>query len=482
MLGVYQYVCDTRAPWQNGRTERSGGELKRQIKYLLDKLQPDPQDREEIDEIISQACMVRNQSVQKGGYSPMQRLFGYAPLEPMCFGSAAKEFPLLWEGSEEALERAAEIRKAALESYTELSSRERLQRAARALHRAPPPQLNVGQKVLVWRKPSHGRGEWVGPAQVVAVTNTGAFVAVRGVLWKVARECLRDASPEEQLAETMIQRFLWGLRHAPLGGDRGVKRFIDCTGELPPTAMENDADDAEVPEPEVDPLLPTSQGLSSHQPLSDAGAEEGRQRERRPTMQIKRELEEERQQQERRPTMQIKRELEEERQQRENPSTQGQVKQEVMRIEKQVRARDELSEEPPRQKPRVAPPPLLDLDSAGGAEPDMDSGMHAMLEADRASSSEGQYMSKGVKGKGSEESWFGLRPKPMPPEELAILQTWRAEDGFFAGARAPGPQAIKGPVIVAKLPDVWRFLFEKGSRVKEGMAVLPSIRLYDSTL
>eukprot|EP00971_Amphidinium_carterae_P184897 3671113-Amphidinium_carterae.1 len=186
MLGVYQYVCDTRAPWQNGRTERSGGELKRQIKYLLDKLQPEPQNREEIDEIISQACMVRNQSVQKGGYSPMQRLFGYAPLEPMCFGSAAREFPLLWEGSEEALERAAEIRKAALESYTELSSRERLQRAARALHRAPPPQLSVGQKVLVWRKPSHGRGEWVGPAQVVAVTNTGAFVAVRGVLWKVA--------------------------------------------------------------------------------------------------------------------------------------------------------------------------------------------------------------------------------------------------------------------------------------------------------
>eukprot|EP00971_Amphidinium_carterae_P322051 6401671-Amphidinium_carterae.1 len=75
MLGVYQYVCDTRAPWQNGRTERSGGELKRQIKYLLDKLQPDPHDREEIDEIISQACMVRNQNVQRGGFSPLQRLF-----------------------------------------------------------------------------------------------------------------------------------------------------------------------------------------------------------------------------------------------------------------------------------------------------------------------------------------------------------------------------------------------------------------------
>eukprot|EP00971_Amphidinium_carterae_P281373 5586175-Amphidinium_carterae.2 len=97
---------------------------------------------------------------------------------------AAQEFPLLWEGSEEALERAASIRKAALESYVQLSSRERLQRAARAMHRTPPMQLQVGQKVVVWRKPAHGRGEWVGPAQVVAITNTGAFVAVRGVLWK----------------------------------------------------------------------------------------------------------------------------------------------------------------------------------------------------------------------------------------------------------------------------------------------------------
>eukprot|EP00971_Amphidinium_carterae_P288319 5723927-Amphidinium_carterae.1 len=83
----------------------------------------------------------------------------------MCFGTAAREFPLLWQGSEEALECAAAIRKAALESYTELSSRERLQRAARAMHRTPPPQLSVGQRVLVWRKPAHNRGEWVGPAQ-----------------------------------------------------------------------------------------------------------------------------------------------------------------------------------------------------------------------------------------------------------------------------------------------------------------------------
>eukprot|EP00971_Amphidinium_carterae_P010595 209338-Amphidinium_carterae.1 len=83
MLGVYQYVCDTRAPWQNGRTERSGGELKRQIKYLFDQLQPDPHNGPEIDEIISQACLVRNQNVQRGGFSPLQRIFGYAPLSPM---------------------------------------------------------------------------------------------------------------------------------------------------------------------------------------------------------------------------------------------------------------------------------------------------------------------------------------------------------------------------------------------------------------
>eukprot|EP00971_Amphidinium_carterae_P020880 411965-Amphidinium_carterae.1 len=89
-----------------------------------------------------------------------------------------------------------------------MESSARIHRALRAKHRLPPTPYHVGEQVLVWRKPSHSSGKWHGPAQIVSLTSTGAYVAVRGVLWKVSRECLRHATPEEKLADDMVNRFL----------------------------------------------------------------------------------------------------------------------------------------------------------------------------------------------------------------------------------------------------------------------------------
>eukprot|EP00971_Amphidinium_carterae_P151887 3010261-Amphidinium_carterae.1 len=129
----------------------------------------------------------------------------------------------------------------------------------------------------------------------------------------------------------MIQRFLWGLRHARLGGDRGIKRFVDCTSELPPTPMEEDdmethpvqeaASVAPGAVEEAATEMPMTQvpNVSDGAPMavhkrSDAGEEDQQQKERK---------------------------------------LEGRVKQEVTRIEKQTRAREDSTEGPPKQRPRV---------------------------------------------------------------------------------------------------------------------------------
>ena len=38
--GCLVHVCDTESPWQNGRTERSGGSIKRVAKLTMDEHMP----------------------------------------------------------------------------------------------------------------------------------------------------------------------------------------------------------------------------------------------------------------------------------------------------------------------------------------------------------------------------------------------------------------------------------------------------------
>eukprot|EP00971_Amphidinium_carterae_P205052 4069609-Amphidinium_carterae.1 len=245
----------------------------------------------------------------------------------------------------------------------------------------------------------------------------------------------------------MIQRFLWGLRHVKLGGDSGVKRFIDCTSELPPVAMEDEGDEdrrtmheasqelqAALPEPVALEETMTSLGIPS------TGAEQPTVATERDEVQHKRHepLEAGRERKERR--------------------LEGQVKQEVTRIEKQTRAREETAEEPPRQRPRVD-------QSSMAAEAEMET----EVEAGQATSSGTQYTSH------TEVSWFGLLPDAAYPEELQDIRAWMTKSNNVHGASAPGLRAEKGPVTVTKLPEKWRELFEKGSRIKEGTAVLPSM-------
>eukprot|EP00971_Amphidinium_carterae_P132553 2625311-Amphidinium_carterae.1 len=163
-LGAMHYVTDARAPWQNGRTERGGAELKRHIRYVLDKIQPDT--LAQVDECIAEAVLVRNQYCLRAGFSPLQRLFGYAPTAPQSLVSIAKQNSLLWEGPYSSLQRAEAVRQAALEAWTKAECSTRMHRALRTQHRVPPRPLEVGQWVRVWRQSTLTRGQWIGPGQI----------------------------------------------------------------------------------------------------------------------------------------------------------------------------------------------------------------------------------------------------------------------------------------------------------------------------
>ena len=68
-LGCYHYVIDAKAPRQNGRTERAGAELKRQLALMMEEAQSE--DLAELDECIAQAVCARNQHSMRAGFTPL---------------------------------------------------------------------------------------------------------------------------------------------------------------------------------------------------------------------------------------------------------------------------------------------------------------------------------------------------------------------------------------------------------------------------
>ena len=78
--GIALLITDARAPWQNGRTERHGGEWKRQLKLACRRL--DVINDDELEAFGSWCSSIRNRYTSRSGYSPVQRVFGFSPRLP----------------------------------------------------------------------------------------------------------------------------------------------------------------------------------------------------------------------------------------------------------------------------------------------------------------------------------------------------------------------------------------------------------------
>eukprot|EP00971_Amphidinium_carterae_P190729 3784927-Amphidinium_carterae.1 len=233
--GCLALVTDARAPWQNSKTERLGGEWKEQMSNLLHEWQP--VSNAEWDDMGVMAVLARNQCIDRTGYSPQQRLLGVGHRLPLSLSGLTNDDvdpEFLWQGPRDDVRRREELRQAAWKSLIELQSRERVLRASRAQHRVPLQELQPGDLVMIWRQPGHQRGAWHGPGTVVMTQGQHIWCSVRGNVWKVNRTHLRLATNMEHQGQELLQKYLQTVTEELRGSQRGPKRYLDSTSEPSP--------------------------------------------------------------------------------------------------------------------------------------------------------------------------------------------------------------------------------------------------------
>ena len=229
--GCAQLPTDARAPWQNGRTERAGKEWKRQ--FSIARRKEAPTNESEFETLGVQCCSIRNRYNNRSGFSPMQRVFGFSHRLP---NSLLSDDPIdpeyLSESPLSDFQRSEALRRAATRAWASMDSRTRLQKVLRARHRTPQT-FTEGQLVFVWRQPRVSSGRWHGPGVVILPTAGGAWINMRGSLWRVANEQMRGATQDESLGAEIVNKYLSEFK-TDLMKTRGVRRYVDVSAEGPP--------------------------------------------------------------------------------------------------------------------------------------------------------------------------------------------------------------------------------------------------------
>ena len=129
-------------------------------------------------------------------------------------------------------ERAEKLRQAATRAWAALDSRARLLKSFRGRHRVQQT-FQEGDMVFVWRQPKLGPGKWTGPSVVVLPTAGGAWVNMRGALWRCSNEQLRSATSEECRGAELVNQYLGSMR-VDLRKNRGARRYVDVRREGAP--------------------------------------------------------------------------------------------------------------------------------------------------------------------------------------------------------------------------------------------------------
>lgn len=264
-LRDFMYRCSTdgtevdmsslESPTQNSITEREGGSFK--TMFSKTSLDYGPTDSaEEIFEMIDVVAMMKNRLNHRGGYSAMQRVFGYTPTMPgdVMFNKEQENNLMhhsMIELGDITLQKQARMRECAGKAFFSHECASALRRAVASGPRRTT-SLEVGQLVFFWssgqfnkvanhhsaaRKPNHQF--WNGPCRVVAVQYpTSIYLSYQGRLVKAAPEQCRLASQDEDASCSEIVKKLCSLRES-LHHDR-INGLSDIRGEPRPTC----ADDA----------------------------------------------------------------------------------------------------------------------------------------------------------------------------------------------------------------------------------------------
>ena len=245
--------------WQLGRAEAHGGVLKAMMSRM--DLEVPIRTQEEFRTALLQAVVAKNCLSRVKGYTPEQAVLGVARRLPASVTSteeASGHALALGESPEsQRFQLELEIRQRARKAFIDADNCSSLRRALLRRPRPVREDFEVEDWVLYWKRVGgnlrRSRGQWLGPAKIVAIDR-------RRVVWLVHGAKLVRASPEQLRPASLREwRSIQASGVTEVGKERLLQRarnrdFVDLDDEGIPESEERNAPETsetlDLPEPE----------------------------------------------------------------------------------------------------------------------------------------------------------------------------------------------------------------------------------------
>ncbi|CAE7826816.1 Kcnh5, partial [Symbiodinium necroappetens] len=195
-MGVLVHTIGARAPFQNGRCERHGALFKTMMQKAVWSCPPTSSDDFKL--LLREVESAKNRLSDRSGFSPAQRMLGETP---RTTGEllADEMVDVVLKGVSGEMEKRLQAKRAAQKAFAEVNTSQAVRKAMRARARTQRT-FRPGDIIFVWRSwKAQGvkKQAWVGPGVVVLPDGPNAYVNVKGRLWRVANEHLREGTSEE---------------------------------------------------------------------------------------------------------------------------------------------------------------------------------------------------------------------------------------------------------------------------------------------
>ena len=277
--GIQPIVIDREAPFQNGVTERRGALLK-EI-YYKSRATVQPRTAEEVEMLVFECSWALQTMSNRSGYSPAQRVFGRNPQLQLDLTGDGGTYDLA-PTVDEAMERSAEMRRAARQALVDFDAKLHVSRAANARPRqaltGPDHQFTEGEPVQVYRKDKAGHYNLVGPCVVVVQQGSTVWVSRRGELWRCHQgQVFKMTNIDKQGLETIPKALLRAKER--LRFDSEKLGYVDVRVEgLPVETLEPSSSSAAAPprseNSRAEPEVVESSPLEIYSPSLNSPTEE----------------------------------------------------------------------------------------------------------------------------------------------------------------------------------------------------------------
>ena len=249
--GIFHHVTDAHAPWQNGPTERMNSVYREHLEMAMREFEPT--NAEEHEQLVWEVVASRNRYTDRSGFSAVQRVYGQSQRLPHSL--LADDFMDPGDialGDRTDMQKAHEIRAAAMASMFKVDGKLKLMRAASARTRTRP-ELQRGEWVWIYRRNRLGQRWMDGPGVVIMNAGASVWVVVRTQLFKVPSENIRKATNDEKLGIEQVEHYLPDLREE-LTRRRRRREYWDLSREGEDRPAIPDAESTAAPASSADVL------------------------------------------------------------------------------------------------------------------------------------------------------------------------------------------------------------------------------------